>query len=81
MAIQFDMSPNPTHSSIFSITSPTMLRSVLTKTARQEVDDSWSEEEESRQLGLSLVDNCDSLSEDENSKTKGKVNASVTNFA
>ena len=81
MAIQFDMSPNSTPSSIFTITSPTMLRSVLTKTARQEVDDSWSEEEESRQLGLSLVDNCDSLSEDEKPKIKGKVNASVTNFA
>ena len=39
--------------------TPTMLRSVLAKTVRKEEDESWQNEKD--QLGLSLIEHCDTF--------------------
>ena len=40
--------------------TPTMLRSVLSKTVRKE-DESWQDEKQTDQLGLSLIEHCDTF--------------------
>jgi hypothetical protein len=51
--------------------APTMLRSVLAKTVRNKEDESWQDEKETDQLGLSLIEHCDTF--DDKSPNTRKV--------
>ena len=54
--------------------TPTLLRSVLNKTVRKE-DESWQDEKETDQLGLSLIEHCDTFDDKppNTSKVKNKI--------
>ena len=55
--------------------TPTMLRSVLTRTVRKVEDESWQEEswqeeKETDQLGLSLIEHCDTFDDKQHKSSK-----------
>ena len=52
--------------------TPTMLRSILSKTVRKEEDASWQDEKETDQLGLSLIEHCDTFDDKPPNTTKVK---------
>jgi hypothetical protein len=52
--------------------TPTMLRSILAKTIRKEEDESWQDEKETDQLGLSLIEHCDTFDEKTHNTSKVK---------
>ena len=52
--------------------TPTMLRSVLAKTLRKEEDESWQDEKETDQVGLSLIEHCDTFDDKQHKSSKVK---------
>ena len=53
--------------------TPTMLRSILSKTVRKEEDESWQDEKETDQLGLSLIEHCDTFDDKPPNTSKVKM--------